>query len=131
MNFVDTGIFVALNRRQDQYRAEALRLWPSLERPVTSNHVVGEVATTLGRFVGYGFGAECAKAIFHSKDVEVLQATREDEIQALNWMRKYADQGVGFTDGVSFAMMRRLKIRTAFTFDRHFRLAGFDVVGLK
>jgi uncharacterized protein len=46
-------------------------------------------------------------------------------------MRKYADQGVSFTDCVSFAIMRRHKIRTAFTFDRHFKLAGFNVIGLK
>ena len=46
-------------------------------------------------------------------------------------MRKYADQDVSYTDCVSFAIMHRLRIRTAFTFDRHFRLAGFDVLGLK
>ena len=28
-------------------------------------------------------------------------------------------------------IMRRYRIRTAFTFDRHFRLAGFQVIGLK
>jgi predicted nucleic acid-binding protein len=30
-------------------------------------------------------------------------------------MRKFADQKIGFADCVSFAMMRRRKIRTAFT----------------
>jgi predicted nucleic acid-binding protein len=44
---------------------------------------------------------------------------------------QFADQRIGLTDCVSFAIMRRHKIRTAFTFDRHFRLAGFRVIGLK
>ena len=43
-------------------------------------------------------------------------------------MRKYADQNITFTDCVSFAIMTRHKIRTVFTFDRHFRVAGFDVI---
>jgi predicted nucleic acid-binding protein len=45
-------------------------------------------------------------------------------------MRKYSDHEVSFTDCVSFAIMRRQQIRTAFTFDRHFRDAGFRVIGL-
>jgi predicted nucleic acid-binding protein len=43
-------------------------------------------------------------------------------------MRKYADKGISFTDSISFAMMHRLGIRTAFTFDRHFRDAGFQII---
>jgi predicted nucleic acid-binding protein len=29
---------------------------------------------------------------------------------------------------VSFAVMRKLAIRKAFTFDEHFRLAGFEIL---
>ncbi len=38
-----------------------------------------------------------------------------------------ADQGVSFTDALSFAVMRRLSIGRAFTFDRHLALAGFEL----
>jgi predicted nucleic acid-binding protein len=60
-----------------------------------------------------------------------VQSGREDELDALRWMRKYADQRVTFVDCVSFALMRRHRIRAAFTFDRHFKQAGFEVIGLK
>jgi predicted nucleic acid-binding protein len=43
-------------------------------------------------------------------------------------MRKFADQGMSFTDCVSFAIMRRRRIRTVFTFDRHFQQAGFRLL---
>lgn len=43
-------------------------------------------------------------------------------------MRKYADKNISFTDCVSFAIMRRFRIRMVFTFDRHFRDAGFQVI---
>jgi predicted nucleic acid-binding protein len=49
-------------------------------------------------------------------------------MDAIRWMRKYADKEISFTDSISFAMMHRLGIRTAFTFDRHFRDAGFQIV---
>ena len=34
----------------------------------------------------------------------------------------------GIVDNISFAVMRRLKISKAFTNDRHFRAAGFEVL---
>jgi predicted nucleic acid-binding protein len=46
---------------------------------------------------------------------------------ALERFEKYADQNVSFTDCVSFVLMQKHGIRTAFSFDRHFAMAGFDV----
>jgi hypothetical protein len=132
MNFADTGAFLALYHRRDQHNKDAARLWPTLERPVvTSNLVIAELARLLAHRAGYRFAADCVADIYASPTFKVLTSTRDDEIEALQWMRKYADQRVSFTDCISFALMRRHRIRTAFTFDRHFRLAGFEVVGLK
>lgn len=132
MNFVDTGPLLALHRRNDQYHADAVRLWPAVGVPaVTSNHVMDELATALGRLAGYAFAAGCVADLYASPAMTIIQATRGDEEEALQWMRKYAGQRVGFTDGVSFALMRRLGIRKAFSFDRRFRMAGFQVIGLK
>jgi predicted nucleic acid-binding protein len=39
--------------------------------------------------------------------------------------RKHADKEWSFTDCVSFATMRELRIRDAFTTDHHFKQAGF------
>ena len=46
---------------------------------------------------------------------------------ALERMHKLADQKVGFTDAISFVLMSRHGLTTAFTFDRHFEDAGFLV----
>ncbi len=130
MIFVDTGAFLALYRKRDQYHREAARLWPSLDRPLlTSNHVVDEVATLLGRLVGFRTAADRVEDLYASRSIEVLSSDRQDEVEAVRWMRKYSDHEISFTDCVSFAMMRRHGIRTAFTFDRHFRDAGFRIIG--
>jgi hypothetical protein len=42
-----------------------------------------------------------------------------------DWFRKHGDKAWSFTDCVSFAVMRELRVRDAFTTDRHFRQAGF------
>ena len=132
MVFVDTGPFLALHRKRDQYHKEAGGLWETLRMPlVTNNHVIDEVATSLGRAAGYVYAADRVDDIYRSKQLDVISAERADERDAIEWMRKFADQEIGFTDCVSFAMMRRHGIPTAFTFDRHFRLAGFSVVGLR
>jgi predicted nucleic acid-binding protein len=129
--FVDTGPFLALYRKRDQYHAEAARLWRELQPPfLTHNHVVDEFATGFGRLIGFREAADRVGDWYASTQLRVVPATREDEMEALQWMRKYAHQRISFTDCVSFAMMRRLRIATAFTFDRHFRDAGFQVIGL-
>jgi uncharacterized protein len=43
--------------------------------------------------------------------------------------RKYSDQRVSFTDCISFVLMKRERVKIAFTFDRHFSLAGFRCLG--
>jgi uncharacterized protein len=130
--FVDTSAFLAFYYLRDQYHTPAVQLWTALEPPaVTSNHVVDEFATALGRRVGSRFAADRVADLYASPVIDVLQSTRADELDAILWMRKYADQDISFTDCVSFALMRRRRIRTAFTFDRHFKLAGFEVIGLK
>jgi len=130
--FVDTGAFLALYFKRDQYHQEAARIWSGVEQPcVTSNLVIAETATLLGRVIGMVEAAARVADIYASPGIEVAASTRDTELSALDWMRKYADQYVSFTDCVSFALMRRHEIRTAFTFDRHFRLAGFRTIGLK
>ena len=129
MIFVDTGAFLALHRKTDQYHQDAVRLWPKLPQPIlTSNHIVDEFATLLGRLAGFRYAADRIEILFGAENIEVLYSTRDDEVEALRWMRKYADKEISFTDCVSFAIMRRNRIRTAFTFDRHFHDAGFKVI---
>lgn len=129
MIFVDTGAFLALYIKRDPYHPRASKIFPSLPRPFsTSNHVVDELATLLGRTAGYRYAADRIDDLYASESIDVLSSTRDDEIEATRWMRKYADKKISFTDCISFALMRRLGIRMAFTFDRHFRNAGFQVI---
>jgi len=50
----------------------------------------------------------------------------EDEIVAWQWFGHIKGRQ-SFFDCVGFAVMKRLGIKTAFTFDKHFEEAGFKV----
>jgi uncharacterized protein len=130
MTFIDTGPFLARWLPRDEHHRASLVAWEKLPSRdlYTSSHVVDETITTLGRKASYAFAADRAESIFGSEALEILYANRADEREALRLFRKYADQKVSFTDCISFALMHRYKIPTAFTFDRHFRLAGWKTI---
>lgn len=44
------------------------------------------------------------------------------------WIRRFSDQAFTLTDAVSFAVVRERGIDSAFSFDDHFRIAGFDLL---
>jgi predicted nucleic acid-binding protein len=130
MIFIDTGAFVARHVARDQHHREAKRLWQKLtvDGPPcwTSNHVVDETFTLLGRIAGNRFAIARAASIYDSKRLTILRPEEDVERKALLLFRKFADQAVSFTDCISFALMKQHRIRQAFTFDRHFELAGFE-----
>jgi predicted nucleic acid-binding protein len=131
MIFVDTGAFVARYIERDQYHAAATAAWRELqrgtERCVTTNHVVDETLTLLARWAGNRFAADRGNALVASRELTIVRPDAELELCAIGHLERFADQPVSFTDCVSFAVMERSGIDRAFTFDSHFRIAGFTV----
>lgn len=125
--FVDTGAFLARWLPRDANHRKAAAVWSRIagRRLFTSNHVVDETVTLLARRASYAFAREKAESIFASNALEILYSTRVNELEALTVFGKYADQEVSFTDCLSFVLMKSQRIGTAFTFDRHFELAGW------
>jgi predicted nucleic acid-binding protein len=129
--FIDTGAFLARYVPQDEHHRRARRAWSEIERGhrrcFTSNFVLDETFTLLGRRSSYGFAAERARALLGSTALTILRSDAQDEAKAVDLFAKFADQRVSFTDCVSFVLMRRHQLERAFTFDRHFADAGFDL----
>lgn len=132
MIFIDTGALLGRLDRRDQYHQLASELWREIElhqEPcTTSSFVLTELFTLAGRRISYRVAAQRAQEIYRSDFLEIVRPGEDDEMKALAYFEKFADQGVSFTDAVSFALMRRHRIDRVFTFDRHFAFAGFDAV---
>lgn len=130
MIFIDSGAFLARYMGKDQYHEQAVATWEQLavqsEALATSNFVLDETFTLLGRRVGNVFAVQRAKSVYASKILNIYRPVHEDEVNALALFGKYADQHVSFTDCVSFVLMKRNRNRRVFSFDRHFDAAGFQ-----
>lgn len=126
--FIDTGAFVAKEIGGDQFHAAAVEMWREVEkrggRLVSTEHVFDESATLIARRATYAFAAQWGQDALES-GIEWLRAEHADWRTALALMRKFADQGVSFTDCLSAALMKRLGVRQVFGFDRHFAAMGF------
>ena len=103
--FVDTGAFFARYRDDDDDHAKAIAGWRkiTLDRTQcwTTDLVVAETVTLLGRDFGGLIAAERARAIFASRIITVLRPDRADELLAIQLLEKYADQRIQFVDCVS------------------------------
>lgn len=58
----------------------------------------------------------------------IVRVTVEDERQARAVLATYADKTFSLTDALSFVVMARVGITTAFTFDRHFAQYGLSTL---
>lgn len=128
--FVDTGAFVAREIASDQHHAAAAQAWLEVERGnyqlFSSEHVFDESATLIARRSNYAWAADWGCDLL-DVGVDWLRADPDEWKQSLKLMRKFADQGVSFTDCISAVLMKRAGVRMVFGFDRHFEALGFRV----
>lgn len=130
---VDTGAWLAAFHRRDQYHAQAARelgrLRAERARLVVTDLILAELHLHLVHGFGQGRAAAHIKPLMADPSIE--QVFVDDELQSAafaDWIDRFGDQAFTLTDAVSFAVMRARGIGAAFTFDRHFQIAGFDTL---
>ena len=131
MIYIDTGAFLARHLSKDQYHDQANSCWNLIQKKgeacMTSNFVLDETFSLLGRRAGYGFAAQRARNIYASESLTILRPTKNDEMKAIDFFDKYSNHRLSFTDCVSFVLMQSKKIKRVFTFDQHFQILGFQI----
>jgi len=130
--FVDTGAWFAGMVRNDQFHEAAVECRMSLtaagERFFTSNLVINETTMLLERKAGRKHAILFLRAVMTDPAIRVLHIDQQLEHEGYRLYQKYKDQTYSITDCVSFAAMKLYRIKTAFTFDRHFTDMGFIAV---
>jgi predicted nucleic acid-binding protein len=133
--FIDTGAFLAKFLINDQHHKSAIITWNKLQkvkdRFFTTNFILDEMITLLGRWVSEDFSLEKAYSIYNSRSFVILRPDEFDELKALEYYKKFKDKKIGFTDCISFTLMKKHRIEQVFSFDRHFTDVGFKNIGME
>jgi predicted nucleic acid-binding protein len=131
--FLDSsGWFAAMSPR-DRDHAPARQAYAAAlsggVQLVTTPLVIAEVHTLVLRWRGPQVAERFLAVAFESGAHVVVPLETELTHAALDrWIRRFADQSFSLCDAVSFEVMRRQRLPRALTFDRHFRMAGFDTL---
>jgi hypothetical protein len=128
---IDTGALLAIANPRDQYHERAVltgrRFLERGGRWVGTSLVLAEFHGHMLRRRDPSVARALLTRLLEDPAYEWLDASVELIAEALpRWLERFDDQRFSLTDAVSFEVMRRLKLRTAFAFDDHFAIAGFE-----
>ena len=126
--FVDTSAFFAVLDADDGNHDRARQVWEDLLTQeavlVCSNYVLVETLALVQRRLGLP-----AVRTFQEDIMPVLNVEWVDETihqVGIASVLAAARRGLSLVDCVSFEIMRRLGIKTAFAFEHHFEEQGFE-----
>jgi len=129
--FTDTSAWLALNDKTDQYYSRAVAKSAEIKKHkielITSEYIIDESITLIRYRVSHHAAVVFGDALFNSSIVEIIDVKDEDRLKAWEIFKKYEDKELSFTDCTSFAIMEKMKLHKAFTFDEHFKKVGFEV----
>ena len=129
--FVDSSVYLALLDQDDEHHRHATQIVHQLAqeryRQFTTNVLLIESHALILSVLGRTQAAQFLKDMHESKTV-ILRVRASDEERAKQILFQCDDKDFSFADAISFAMMERLDIRLAFTFDRDFAQYGFTVL---
>jgi predicted nucleic acid-binding protein len=122
---IDTSALYALADRDDGRHKEAISVRRMLEkdgtRVLTTNYLLVEAHSLILSHLG----DDAARRFLSSFNIPLIQATEEDLRLGIELILAHSDKDYSLADSISFVIMKRMRIREAFSFDGHFAQAGF------
>ena len=130
--FVDSGAWIALALSRDPLHARARVQWELLygagAKLHTSIPVVIETFTFLERNADRDVALTWKESICKPGTARILPCELRDLEGSWEYFRRTDLHKLSAVDATSFAIMKRARIRLAFTFDYHFAVVGFRLV---
>ena len=130
--FVDSGAWIALALTRDPLHGRAREEWEILHAAGAKLHtsipVVIETFTFLERNANRDVGLAWKTSIYEPGNVKILPCDLRDLEQSWEYFRRADLHKLSAVDATSFVIMKRARIRLAFTFDHHYAVAGFRLV---
>jgi predicted nucleic acid-binding protein len=128
--FIDTSAFYAIMDAGDDFHSRAKDYFSEIiEKDISlssSNYVIVETIALVQNRLSIS-----AARLFINDILPVINLHYIDEDIhdiAINNLLSLSDSKISMVDFTSFKLMRDLEIDSAFTFDRHFKKQGFEIL---
>ena len=127
--FLDTGYLVALALDNDQHHEDAVDHWLRVLQGnfeiVTTSLVLVETVTFINAR-GYHHKALLAgMTLLANPHIQMIQVDEPLLMEGWEYFKRHSDKRYSLVDCVSFVVMQKYDIYTAFAFDGDFNQAGF------
>ncbi|MBC7130303.1 type II toxin-antitoxin system VapC family toxin [Candidatus Bathyarchaeota archaeon] len=134
--FIDSSAYIAFYNERDEKHREAEKFIEEIKNGVfgpvifyTTDYIFDEVVTSILLLTKRkDLAIKVGEAIISSKVTRIVKVDDTTFKNAWDMFIKFKDKLWSFTDCTSFALMKRYKLATAFTFDEHYRQAGFKTL---
>ena len=127
---VDTSAFLAILNKEDPNNASATELLASFvedgEELFCTNYILVESYALIQRRLGMEAIRDFQKEILPS--IKIVWLGLEEHKHIVAKLISDNRRNLSFVDCSSFETLERLGIKRVFTFDRHFREQGFDII---
>jgi predicted nucleic acid-binding protein len=123
--FADTGaLFAAFVPNDPDHSAARQWITTNTEPLLTTDYVLDELFTLLKVRGEYQRALDVGPSLLEEQIIGLAWVSPTDIHDAWEVFRQYQDKEWSFTDCVSYVLIRRRRIQTAFAFDNHFRQFG-------
>ena len=128
--FIDTSAFIAIIESDDEFHPDAANLFEeaaaSDEKLFTSNYVLLETIFLLQREIGLPAVNDFRKLMLPL--VIVIWVDEKINNDCLNNLIAAEKRKISLTDYSSFYILDSFKIGSVFTFDKHFKEKGYQIL---
>jgi len=128
MIFIDTSAFLAIENQRDTYHSRAISFRDHCLKKgdgfLTTDYVLDETYTIIRLRATHATAVQFGEVVRKSRLIRVEHLTPEILEEAWHIFKQYSDHMFSYTDCTSFAIMERLRLDTAFTFDADFQEYG-------
>ena len=129
--FLDSGYLVALALTHDQHHVDTVNHWQRVLQGnlqiVTTSLVLVEAVTFINSRGYHHKAVLVGSTLLENPHIQMNHVDESLLMEGWEYFKRHSDKRYSLTDCVSFVIMERHRIRTAYTFDRNFTQAGFII----
>ena len=129
--FLDTGYVIAQAMDDDQHYDDAVRHWQSVSQNqinlVTTSLVLTEAVTFINSRGRHSEAVSVGNMLLTSPSVHMIFVDESLLMEGWDYFKRHSDKRYSLVDCVSFVVMQKYDIFTAYAFDRDFIQAGFII----